>query len=148
MRDDIAWVSIHEDLGGPDPFTTEQTDSLDAYQGIDGYPEATIDRTAGFSNANKVYAGISDLPASTMSNFLDYIAVNPSWATVNVNSTFDPATRNAVITVSGDNYMSLEFEDAPYFVTYLSADSKATHPKFYINSEVFERTHVVYRQTI
>lgn len=118
MRDDIAWVSIHEDLGGPDPFTTEQTDSLDAYQGIDGYPEATFDRTAGFSNANKVYAVISDLPASTMSNFLDYITVNPSWATVNVNSTFDPATRNAVITIDGDL--------APGYEELMGSDSKLT----------------------
>ena len=118
MRDDIAWVAIHEELGGPDPFMSDQTDSIDSYQGIDGYPEASFDRTTGISAANKVWAVITNLPASTMSSFLDYVAITPSWATVNVNSTFDPATRNAVITIDGDL--------VPGYEDFMGTDSKLT----------------------
>ena len=118
MRDDIAWVAIHEYLGGPDPFMSDQTDSIDNFQGIDGYPEASFDRTAGISSANKVWAVISNLPVSTMSSFLDYVAAVPSWATVNVNSTYNPATRNVVITIDGDL--------APGYEDFMGTDSKLT----------------------
>jgi len=103
MRNDIAWVCHHEYMSATDPFQTEQVDSLPNLQGIDGYPEATFDRTAGISSAGKVYAVITSLPASTMSGFLDYVeGLSPAWATVNVNSTYDASTRKAVITINGD----------------------------------------------
>ena len=103
MRDDIAWVAIHQDMGSADPFRTLQCDTLNSYQGIDGYPEGTFDRTAGISSASKIYAVLTNLSPSTMSTFLDYVEdLNPSWGTVNVNSTYDATTRHAVITIDGE----------------------------------------------
>jgi hypothetical protein len=119
MRNDIAWVAIHENMNGPDPFMTAQTDSIDNLQGIDGYPEGTFDRTAGISSANSIYAVLTNLSPSTMSDFFDYVEeLSPSWATVHINSTIDNATRTAVITVNGD--LVQNYED------FMGADSKLT----------------------
>ena len=102
MRDDVAWVAVHENMGNVDPFRTAQTDSITNFEGIDGFPEGTFDRTIGIQGNSAVYAVLTNLPASTMSTFLDYVADGPSWATVNVNSTFDAATRQAAITIDGE----------------------------------------------
>ena len=102
MRGDVAWVGVHVLFGSPvDPFATAQNDTLQAYQGIDGYPEGTFDRTMGIGDPGCLYAVLSGTTASTMSTFLDYVSETPSWATVNINSTFNEATRDAVITVDG-----------------------------------------------
>ena len=49
-------------------------------------------------------------------------------------------------TVNANNYLSLEFEDAPVFVTYLSAYSTSNAPRYYIRDEEFTKTFHVYRQ--
>ena len=118
MRDDIAWVAIHENMGSVDPFRTAQTDSITNMEGIGGFPEGTFDRTVGISSSSQVYAVLTNLAPSTMSTFLDYIDESPSQATVNVNSTFDPTTRKAMITIDG--------ELVPDFDEKMGADSKLT----------------------
>lgn len=118
MRDDIAWVSIHENMGNTDPFRTAQTDSITSLQGIDGFPEGTFDRTVGIEGANYVYAVLTNLQASRMSTFLDNISEIPSWATVNVNSTYDAATREAIITIDGDL--------VPNYEDFMGSDSRLT----------------------
>ena len=118
MRDDIAWVAVHENMNNTDPFRTLQCDSITSFEGIDGFPEGTFDRTTGISSASQVYAVLTNLAATTMSTFLDYIAEDPSWATVNVNSTYNPVTRQAVITIDG--------ELVPDFNDRMGADSKLT----------------------
>ena len=118
MRNDIAWVSIHENMGNTDPFRTLQTDSITNLQGIDGFPEGSFDRTVGIEADNHVYAVLTVLSPTQMSTFLDYVAELPSWATVNVNSTFDAATRQAVITIDGDL--------VPDFDEIMGSDSKLT----------------------
>ena len=118
MRNDIAWVAIHENMGNTDPYRTAQTDSITSLEGIDGFPEATFDRTAGVSSANKVYAVITGMPASTMSAFLDQVAELPSWATVNVNSTYDDHTRKATITIDG--------KLVPNYEDFMGTDSRLT----------------------
>ena len=118
LRGDIAWVSIHENMGNQDPFRTSQTDSITDLQGIDGFPEGTFDRTVGLENNNHAYAVLTALSPSTMSSFLDHIAETPSWATVNINSTFDEASREAVITIDG--------ELVPTYEDMMGTDSKLT----------------------
>ena len=119
MRDDIAWVSVHENMNNTDPYRTAQTDSITSFEGIDGFPEGTFDRTVGIEGSNYVYAVISGLPASTMSTFLDYVDDNnPAWATVNINSTYDASTRKAVITING--------ELVPNFDQMMGSNSKLT----------------------
>lgn len=118
MRNDIAWVAVHENMGGTDPYHIAQSDTVRNLQGIDGYPEGTFDRTAGISSANGVYAVLTNLSAATMSAFLDHITETPSWATVNVNSTFDAHTRKATITIDGDL--------VPNYEDFMGSDSRLT----------------------
>lgn len=119
MRDDIAWVAVHENMNNQDPYRTAQTDSITNMEGIDGFPEATFDRSVGLSSSSYIYNVITSLPATTMSTFLDYLAEqNPAWATVDVNSTYNSDTREAVITISG--------ELVPNFEDMMGADSKLT----------------------
>ena len=121
MRGDIAWVAIHDiqNPDSPDPFSTAQGDSITSYQGVNGFPEGSFERSTGISSANSVVAVLTSLSASTMSTFLDYVEDgNPSWATVNINSTFDEATRKANITIDG--------ELVPDFDARMGADAKLT----------------------
>ena len=117
MRGDIAWVAIHDiqNPTNPDPFTTSQGDSITSYQRINGFPEGTFDRSMGM-NGNNLYAVISGMPASEMSTFLDYVSETPAWATINVSSTYDPETRQAVITIDGQTEVD--------FDTRMGSDSK------------------------
>lgn len=124
MRDDIAWVGIHQNMNGTDPMRTAQGDSINSYQGCTGYPEASFDRSTGWDADDAICNGLGydaqyhQMLAEELSNFFDYIAEAPSFATVNISSTIDVSTRNAVITVSG--------ELTPDFDTMLGADSKLT----------------------
>lgn len=120
MRDDVAWVGVHVLFGNPvDPFATAQNDTIQAYQGVNGYPEGTFDRTMGIGSANELFAVLTATTGATMSNFFDYIdASEPSWATVNVNSRFDAETRKAVITIDGDL--------VPNYEDFMGADSRLT----------------------
>ena len=118
MRDDIAWISIHENMGSTDPFRTPQCDSIKTLQLIDGYPEGTFDRTMGIGDYNNLYVVLTYLSPMTMSTFLDSIAIAPSWATVNVNSTYDSNSRQAVITIDGQ--LVPDYED------HMGNDSRLT----------------------
>ena len=107
MRGDIAWVAIHQNMNGTDPFRTAQCDTIKSWEGCDGYPEASFDRTAGMSSSSTVcnvisYVNNAEGGANQVNNFLNYIDTHPAWSQVNINSTYDPETRKAVITVDGD----------------------------------------------
>ena len=124
MRNDIAWVAIHQNYNYSDPMRTLQCDTINNYQGNDSYPSASFDRTDGWeeegviSNSIGYYAQYHQQIAEELSAFFDYLGEAPSFATVNINSTIDPATRQAVITVDG--------ELTPDFDQMLGADSKLT----------------------
>ena len=121
MRGDIAWVAIHnvQNNSNPDPFRTAQADSLMNFEGLTGWPEASFDRTAGIESSNSIMGSIAGISPSNMSTFLDYVdGLEPSWATVNVNSTFDPESRQAVITIDG--------ETVPNFEECMGGDAKLT----------------------
>lgn len=126
MRDDVAWVAVHVLFGSPtDPFSTTQSESIASNQGINSYPTGTFDRTTGISAANQLYGVLSNLSASTMSSFFDYVdGQGPSWATVFINSTFDADSRQAVVTINGDlvpGFEAIMGEDAKLNV-YLTED--------------------------
>lgn len=124
MRGDIAWVGVHQDMNGPDVFRTLQCDSIASYQQIDGYPEGSFDRTIGVNpeNPNTVWTVLSynsaTAGANAFSTFLDYVAEDPSYANVFINSTFDPETRIATITVNG--------ELVPNYEDFMGINSKLT----------------------
>lgn len=124
MRDDIAWVGIHGNMSGTDPMRTLQCDSIMSYQGSNSYPSGSFDRSTGFESDTEIVTGLGYYAqyhqevAEEISAFLDYVSEAPSFATVNINSTLDVETRQAVITVSG--------ELTPDFDEMLGADSKLT----------------------
>ena len=127
MRSDVALVAIHENMNGPDPYRTAQCDTIAGYQNCTGYPEGSVDRTAGLSSANEVCAVLNygsstnqmQAGAQDVSSFMDYVDdLTPSWATVNINSTYDTDTRKAVVTITGDL--------VPNYEDFMGADSKLT----------------------
>ena len=125
MRDDIAWVGIHGNMtSGTDPMSTVQGDTIMAYQGGNSYPSGSFDRATGWESEDEIVTGLGyyeqyhQQVAQAISQFLDNLAEAPSFATVNINSTFDDNTREAVITIDG--------EITPDFEEMMGADSKLT----------------------
>ena len=106
-RDDIAWVGIHGNMSGVDPFRTEQCDSIMSLEGSDAYPTGSFDRLEGVDEEGSIITGLGYYESSYnaavqyFSAFLDNGALEPAWAEVNINTTFDASTRLADITVSG-----------------------------------------------
>ena len=122
LRGDIAWVGVHQNMSGTDVFRTEQCDTIADLQLCNGYPEASFDRSAGVEDANSVCAVISYTNyaegATFFSNFLESVSQLPSWASVNINSTYDPETRQAAITIDGGL--------VPNYEDFMGSDSKLT----------------------
>ncbi|MBQ6079845.1 MAG: Omp28-related outer membrane protein [Muribaculaceae bacterium] len=125
MRDDIAWVGIHGNMqSGNDPMSTAQGDTIMAYQGGDSYPSGSFDRSTGWEDDVNIVTGLGyyeqyhQQVAQAISEFFDYLAEAPSFATININSTYDAGTRQAVITIDG--------EITPDFDEMMGADSKLT----------------------
>jgi len=122
LRGDIAWVGVHQNMSGTDVFRTAQCDTIADLQLCDGYPEASFDRSAGVEDANSVCAVISytnyAAGATFFSDFLESVSQLPSWATVNINSTYDPETRQAAITIDGAL--------VPNYEDFMGSDSKLT----------------------
>ena len=109
MRDDIAMVAIHGNQSSVDPCNTTECDDLFNYMGANGWPYAAFNRSVGWEDDESIAVGIGydeqyhQMAAEAISGFLDYLAEStPCFATVNINSTLDPDTRKAVVTVNGD----------------------------------------------
>ena len=124
MRDDLVWVGIHGNMSGTDPMRTLQCDTIMSYQGSDSYPSGSFDRATGLASDDAIIIGLGydeayhQLIAEEISGFFDEMDEAPAFSTVNINSTIDPDTRKAVITIDG--------ELTPDFDQMLGADSKLT----------------------
>ena len=122
MRGDIAWVGVHQILSSYDPFRNLQADSIADYEHCTGYPEGSFDRAAGIEEAGEVCGVLSYTSATggaqVFNAFLESIDDTPAWATININSTYNPETRKAEITISG--------ELVPNFDEMMGAGSKLT----------------------
>ena len=124
LRDDIAWVSVHGNMSGTDPMRTLQCDSIMAYQGSNSYPSGSFDRSTGWESDDAIVTGLGynepyhNQIAAELSAFYDYLAETPSFATININSTFDEQTREVSITIDG--------ELAPDFDLLMGSDCKLT----------------------
>lgn len=155
MRDDIAMVAIHGNQSSVDPCNTTQCDTLQNYVGLGGWPSAAFDRSVGWEDESTLASSIGYYEqyhqevASALSSFLDYLTeATPSFATVNINSTLDPETRNAVITIDGDLTSDFDImmgEDAKLSV-FLTEDSLVyrqlnlgTWQSNYVHSHVFRK---------
>lgn len=123
-RDDIAWIGIHGNMNGTDPFRIYQCDSIMSLEGANSYPSGSFDRMPGVEEDGSIITGLGyyesayDQAVQYFSAFLDAGAAEPAWAQVNISSTFDQDSRVADITVSGE--MVDVFDDM------LGADSRLT----------------------
>ena len=141
MRDDVIWVSLHcsgMDYGHPtpDPFTTDESDVIGGMM-TTGYPTATFNRYfvsdpslnqdgtlamgLGYSSeysavaAEQIFSPVIDLSNANI----------PSFATVDIATDYDEATRELSVTVSGNTvagFKELVGEDAGLTV-YLTEDN-------------------------
>jgi hypothetical protein len=124
LRGDIAWVGVHVLYSSPtDPFASSQNDSIASFEHCTGYPEGSFDRYPGIEEPGEVCGVLSYTSpaggAQVFNSFLESVSdSSPSWATVNINSTFDEATREAKITISGDL--------VPNFEDFMGSDAKLT----------------------
>ena len=136
LRDDIAMVAIHGNQSTTDPCNTSQCETLFNYMGAGGWPYAAFDRSVGWEDDKNIAVGIGyneqyqQMAAQELSNFLDYLAQTPSFATININSKIDDATRVATITIDG--------QLAPGFTALMGEDTKLT---VYLTED-----SIVYRQ--
>ena len=124
-RDDIALVCVHQNLNGnSDPMRTVQCDTIATYQGGTSYPTASFNRATGFESMSEVansigyYEQYHDMAVAYISDFLDYLAETPAFATVNINSTYDADTRKVEVTVDG--------QLSPEFDLLMGTDSRLT----------------------
>lgn len=106
LRGDVAWVGIHQNMtSGVDVFRTTQCDSIASFQHCTGFPEGTFDRAYGLGDDGELCAVLSYNSATggaeVFNTFLNLIDDGPASCSVNINSTFDPETRVANITVDG-----------------------------------------------
>ena len=122
-RDDVIWIGIHGNMqSGNDPMSTVQGDTIMSYQGADSYPSGSFDRATGWESDNEIVTGLGyyeqyhQQVAEAIGEFFDYLAETPSYATININSTYDASTRRALITVDGE--ITSDFD------TMFGADSK------------------------
>jgi len=133
-RDDLAWVAIHGTLNSsyPDPYDYEQCDTLNSWMGLTGWPSGALNRVNGWSGEDGIlgslgyYADYHDQVATALSEYLDAIAeAMPTFASIDIASTFDESTREANITVSGEaaaDFYEMMGEDACLTV-YLIEDT-------------------------
>ncbi len=110
-RDDIAWVSVHGNMsGGSDVFTIAAGDTISYYQGVTGFPQASINR----SYIPALASGDSDIAYGLGFNMqyrkeivemfhqlVDFTAEPPSFVTLGISQVYDPSTRELDITVDG-----------------------------------------------
>ena len=131
LRDDIAMVAIHGNQSSVDPSNTTQCDTLFNYMGAGGWPYAAFDRSTGLEDDENIVVSIGYYEqyhqevAEALSSFLDYVAESPSFATININSTLDPETNEAKITIDGQvtpDFAQVMGEDAKLSV-FLTEDS-------------------------
>ena len=112
LRDDIAWVSVHNDMSsGKDQFTTAQADTIMAMVGSSSYPSASYNRAYIPDLAEGVgqiaYSCGYDQQyhnqvAKILSSAIDYTAQAPSFTSLNIKQSYDPETRNLDIIVEGE----------------------------------------------
>lgn len=112
-RNDLAWVAIHTDYGSTkDDYTTTEGDNLVALE-VSVFPSASFNRAyIAEPNLNSygttaISIGINDSYvdsySTAFSNMIDNINSSiPAFASVNIATTYDKATKKLKINVSGE----------------------------------------------
>ena len=114
MRDDIAWVAIHGNMGSPeDIFHTTKCDQLMSYLKIDSYPTAAFNRfDYPLSGSVGMGMGYNSSYTQIVADYINdgYFGTNttPVAASINLTGNYDPETRQLTVKVAGEG--SSEFK--------------------------------------
>lgn len=109
QHDDVAWVSIHGNMNGIDPFNFTECDQLQTMEGLTGWPGASFERIydAEWADGDKtlVYGlGYSDqyIPLA-MAELYALMQKNPepSFVALEIEQAFEPKRRDLEIIVKG-----------------------------------------------
>ena len=132
-RDDLIWVGLHGNMGGVDPFRSDQCDSLLTYLtgGAVSYPSGAFDRAVGLEDDGSIatslgyYEQYHQQVANELSSFLDYVTEQtPNFATINGECIL-PSEGTPTVTIYGDltpDFDIMMGEDAKLTV-YILEDS-------------------------
>ena len=112
-RNDLAWVSVHTDYAGvKDEYTTTEGDNLVVLE-VSVFPSASFNR-AYIAEPNLNSSGTTAISIGFLDNYVDSYStafsnmidnINssiPAFASVNIATTYDEATRKLKINVSGE----------------------------------------------
>ena len=112
-RNDLAWVAIHTDFGSvKDDYTTTEGDNLVVLE-VSVFPSASFNRAyiaepnLNSNGTTAINIGINDSYvdsySTAFSNMIDNINSSiPAFASVNIATTYDKATKKLKINVSGE----------------------------------------------
>ena len=115
------------------------------YLAVQGQTDATIDDTSMAQLGGSLENADFLLERPTKADFPNGLVK----ASFDFSSTFNTNNGSFYVKtkeVNATNYLSLEFEDAPLFVTYLFAYAYNAEPKFYVNNTVYQNQINVIRQ--
>ncbi len=109
----LAWVGIHGNMSGTDVFHNTRCDQIMSYLGVDqSYPQATFNRF-DYEKAGTIAFGIGFQP-SMIPMYADYLNesyIGSNWtpvvANINLGGTYDPATRELKLNVTGQTTSEL-----------------------------------------
>lgn len=107
QRNDIAWVAIHGDQSSTDKdiFDVVGHDSIEYVSQFEGWPSASFNRMytgSGFSYGIGYSAAQKTAAVTQWNNILNQQnAAHPSFVTLNISPSFDAATRQLTVTVTG-----------------------------------------------
>lgn len=131
-RNDVAWVSHHVGYE-EDELTVDASRDITGY-GATSAPLAMVDRTVNpISDNNKPTFGINWGTVNTSTTVVDavlkYSAIQPSFVSVNIDNSYDEATRTLSTTVSGERNGTIYnlVYDLANLTIYLTEDKVVTN---------------------
>lgn len=130
-RNDIAWVSIHGDMSSTqkDSYTLAGGTTVTGIDGASSYPSIALNRCYYPGNGVAVSIG-SETEANAkyigqlLDRYVDYSALPPTLASVNITGKYDTENKKLNITVSGetaDDFLAI-YGAHPALTVYLTED--------------------------
>ena len=130
IRDDLAWVSIHGNQSQKDPYNTTKASQQLTLLGCSFFPGAVFNRLDFEFQGSLPYSiGYYEQYAAMAAQYFSESALNddfvPALATVNIDGTLDPNTRELQLTISGDISEGLVdmFDGKVGYTVYITEDS-------------------------
>lgn len=102
-REDVAWVSFHGWLSGPDEFTNSEYYQISQLNNVRGYPTATLNR----STTLEVNVYNAEEGANIVKSALDHNPV-PALAHIDLAASYDKASKNITVKVACNSIKDIE----------------------------------------